>query len=435
MSDIRVGNFTASGTAGTQSVTGLPFKPTGIIFLWNPGGASSPGFSDDWHISLGAASSPADQWASWSFIEDGITGDGSSDLETGVCLQSSGAGTADLVSFDEFGFTIDWSVAAASTQVIGYMVFGDGIATKAGTYTVTSGTSDIAVTGVGFRPNAMIQAHADAWTDNPMAWAVAHFHNAWGVSAGTPTGAPGSAGNLGLAVAQQWDTGGSVSRSRSLILSAEALGRCDMASSPNPGRYLLYQYDDDGFTMRPTDGSGSSFTAAYFAFVLNGDPEAQSPSTPKAPCVGLQEAFPRETNGTTTSAGTTACRSGFLLSQDMGGAGLNLNGLTDLGVCVGMADLYGNSFAVWAGHKDNVNPTNTASHWSTTKAISFREPPSTVHMEATCSFLVPGGDVRMNYTTTSDYGPDGTSASWTGLIFTAPTLPARPTIRHNRPAL
>lgn len=114
---IAVGTFTSSGSTGAQSVTGVGFKPRYIIIGMGVGAA------DSIMAGLGWATATK-QVALFGFRSDD-TNTGGLTTNTAVVIRWCGTdgvvrGQASLTSFDEDGFTLNWS--AAEAQLLSYTV-------------------------------------------------------------------------------------------------------------------------------------------------------------------------------------------------------------------------------------------------------------------------------------------------------------------------
>jgi hypothetical protein len=150
-----------SGT-GTQSVTGVGFTPKAVIFWWvnqtahglvNTGARVSFGF-DDGTNAVGTAHHSGDGLAT--------TDSSRAFNSTNSLLLYDADQTVDSIgriqSMDADGFTLNWTTAAGSANVlIQYLAIGgDEISAFAGSFTSRSGTGSQSVTGVGFRPQGLL---------------------------------------------------------------------------------------------------------------------------------------------------------------------------------------------------------------------------------------------------------------------------------------
>lgn len=156
-----VGSFTGSGSTGNQAVTGLGFQPKAIIFFNNK--ATTDGdsaISTDGPFNFGMAVSTSSRYAQ---AEDGGTvGDSNNNIATATIIEANNAqtitGQADFVSFDAGGFTVSWATGKTSTHVFQYLAFGGSDLTNVGIKTLSTpaATGNVAYTGVGFKPDAII---------------------------------------------------------------------------------------------------------------------------------------------------------------------------------------------------------------------------------------------------------------------------------------
>lgn len=161
MLQTTVGSFTGSGSTGNQAVTGVGFQPAAILFFNNK--ATTDGDSvitTDGPFNIGMAVSTTNRFAQ---AEDGGTvGDSNNNIATATIIEADNAqtitGQADLVSFDADGFTVSWATGKTSPHVFQFIAFGGTDLTNATIKTITTPTStgNVAYTGVGFKPDAII---------------------------------------------------------------------------------------------------------------------------------------------------------------------------------------------------------------------------------------------------------------------------------------
>lgn len=115
---IKVGTFTSKASTGSQSVTGIGFKPRAIIFAMGVGAADSIVAALGW-------SDGTSQSAAFGFRSDDTnTGGLSTDTSTVIrwtSVAGVAVGQASLTSLDLDGFTLNWS--AADARVITYFAF------------------------------------------------------------------------------------------------------------------------------------------------------------------------------------------------------------------------------------------------------------------------------------------------------------------------
>ncbi len=163
---VKEGNFTKRTTTGSQSVTGLGFKPRAVIFTWTLLSGVSPLTGNSGNsIGKGFATGSSNEralstWdASQSIISNSAAGRATYN-NASVVFQNTTNGTvvavADLTSMDNDGFTLNWSLMTdAAAHTIHYYAISEEIATNAtvNTFSLTTGTGNLSVTNAGFQPN------------------------------------------------------------------------------------------------------------------------------------------------------------------------------------------------------------------------------------------------------------------------------------------
>lgn len=165
------GSFVANTSTGNQAISGLGFQPKLVLFL--AVGRTAVGEAQgDLKLCLGAASGSgaADQWAQARYVQDNVASSNCGQRSDSKCIivplgTTTVDGEASLVSFDADGFTINWSDAPASAFLIEYIAFGgagfDGKVFRYTRSTAGNGTN-VAVTGVGFTPKALMVTTAES---------------------------------------------------------------------------------------------------------------------------------------------------------------------------------------------------------------------------------------------------------------------------------
>lgn len=128
----KVGTFNQSTSTGNQSVTGIGFQPLGIMLL-STNVASSTSVSTGAKFSMGGASSSSSRFSTWL----GASGDPSvadhyHDTEKVLRVLTEGTPTevttADYVSNDSDGFTINNSAVDGTSREVLYFAFGSSTA-------------------------------------------------------------------------------------------------------------------------------------------------------------------------------------------------------------------------------------------------------------------------------------------------------------------
>ena len=156
----RVGLFTQPGSTGNHSVTGVGFQPTALILYGNSNyNESTWGANFSQSIALVTANgSAAIGGSSSNNVATAVTDRRHTQGAYTVEFSSNNYADATLVSFDADGFTLNWSLANAGGQHVGYFAIGgtDITGAKVVEHTQKTTTGTKAVTGVGFQPGLVI---------------------------------------------------------------------------------------------------------------------------------------------------------------------------------------------------------------------------------------------------------------------------------------
>lgn len=167
LTNAKSGQFGKKTSTGSQSVTGIGFQPTCVLFLHSA--LSSGGRASDAFMHFGAAKSNTERWTLSTDSNDGqAAGDADRYFSSSnVLSRNSDTGTvlnlADLTSLDSDGFTINWSSANATAEDIGFLAL-QGVDVKIGTLTVPASTGIQSISGLSFRPSAIILAGINSTT-------------------------------------------------------------------------------------------------------------------------------------------------------------------------------------------------------------------------------------------------------------------------------
>ena len=125
------GLLTQPSSTGNQSVSGLSFQPSVVLFDGGDKANVEPNFVQDAEMVFGVATSSTERAAVW--IGSGSNNSpypSDTDLSTSAVIRSLTAGTpsvdaaADFVSMDSNGFTINWSSVDATARRVGWIALG-----------------------------------------------------------------------------------------------------------------------------------------------------------------------------------------------------------------------------------------------------------------------------------------------------------------------
>jgi len=164
----KVGSFAVdiTKTVGqTQSITGLGFQPKMVFFWWGGSGSSADYVSaGNAALGTGAASSDSARWRNSTFIaDDANTSSSYKSHSLTTCIAVYGAynsidGEFDFTSMDIDGFTLDVTNQFSKTYQISYLALGGTELTNVwvNSFSTTATTGSFAITGLGFKPDAMI---------------------------------------------------------------------------------------------------------------------------------------------------------------------------------------------------------------------------------------------------------------------------------------
>jgi hypothetical protein len=160
------GTFIASTSTGLQAVTGLGFQPKALLLFGTP--QTSVGFRNGVRFGVGMSDGVTDRSAAWA-RDDAVATSNTGMRTAAKALVLLGDGTptvnaeCEVESFDQDGFTLDWTDAPSAAWVIHYMAFGgDGI-TRAVVGDIELGTAlgEFKVTEPGFRPAGTVLLFCD----------------------------------------------------------------------------------------------------------------------------------------------------------------------------------------------------------------------------------------------------------------------------------
>lgn len=163
---VKAGSFTKSTAAATasQSVTGLGFTPKCLI-LWSVGGLTSGTWVAHVMQTYGFTSGASNSYSICA-AEQNATSLATCRVRIAAkaltFLQYDGTLLAecDLSSLDADGFTLSWTTNNASAYILHYLALGGSDLTGAKAISWATGTSssNLSITGVGFKPTAVLQA-------------------------------------------------------------------------------------------------------------------------------------------------------------------------------------------------------------------------------------------------------------------------------------
>lgn len=251
---LHLGYVSAPAANGNVTVTGIPFQPVAVVF-W---GVDNP--LTNISQCFGATSGSGEEWAMWTGIRQETSGytERHREMRDDHCFymysltnHSVVQAAASMVGFTSDGFTLAFTGVGQLGRPIFYMAMGDNqiTAAHAGTFLTGASTGTTAVTGTGFRPDALIVAHQLNGSLNAQAadamWAI-------GFSDGTNQYSQHAYAQFAVA------TGGGHIHRTDGVASGFYTGL---------GSYVaaLDSFDADGFTVDVTDAYVGSHQHLYLA--------------------------------------------------------------------------------------------------------------------------------------------------------------------------
>jgi hypothetical protein len=165
---VKVGSFAKATTTGTQVIAhGLGTAPKAVI-VWAIG-ESNEDFRRSFHLSYGFSDGTTSQsmaTASFDNVAPSNTSRRQSDrLLTQIDPGEKLIAEATLVSWDADSFTINWTTNNPFPWTIGYMVLGgSNVSAKVIGWDTPSSGGAHAVTGIGFKPDAVLHAYNGLWS-------------------------------------------------------------------------------------------------------------------------------------------------------------------------------------------------------------------------------------------------------------------------------
>jgi hypothetical protein len=258
----------STGAAGTtQARTGYGFQPKALIVFGTTNTTASDvvtgGAAD---LSIGFAVSPTSRLACSCAANDNVatsdTARSSRADAVYVVTGSGGSQTAwlDIDSFDADGVTFIVDDASTSARILHVLALGGADLTNAFVSNFAAATSGAtqAVTGVGFRPDAILLLSIA----NTTAGTVVTSHALFSLGV---VGAAGAANNACVAIASQDAQASTVSKS--YCRNGESLVGWATAATIN-GRGYVSSLDADGFTV--TWNANPSAAHVYYFLAIKG---------------------------------------------------------------------------------------------------------------------------------------------------------------------
>lgn len=229
----KVGTLSCPGSTGNQAITGVGFQPKAVLF-WGNKRTSAGSSSSQFQFYVGMATSSTSR--ACAAMSNGAFRTDNRNTSCVYLVDDGGSTvlTADFVSMDSDGFTINWSTVSSGVQV-NYLALGGSDLTNAAIKQLQApaSTGSQAYTGVGFQPGAVIAVSVgDTTTPNGGALSRARF----GMGAASGSSAQ-------WATSSEWEGGSANGYQRTNQVIA-VIGNGAKVVEAN-----LTSFDSDGFTL------------------------------------------------------------------------------------------------------------------------------------------------------------------------------------------
>lgn len=174
---VAQGTITQPGSTGNQSTGGLSFQPVFVEFWW--GDATADGSAADFALGYGVGISSSSRRASFMCGDDGTTNNGGAHYaDRCIAIHIPNVffdlkGSADMVSLNSDGFTLNWTTTDGTSRVIHYRAWGGTDISNVELLTcaakTTSGTQAYTTS---FQPDAILLwgAYRTTTTGNGTGW-------------------------------------------------------------------------------------------------------------------------------------------------------------------------------------------------------------------------------------------------------------------------
>lgn len=268
---VRVGTFASKGSTGSQSITGLGFKPDVVICFLSGTYGGMPVSSPDSSVGIGFANglAAANQFAMGTYNQDAVTdilaaGSTCKDASIIFCpLQKTFISLqATLTSFDAGGFTLNWVAHSPVANInISYIAIkgGAGFSSRIGRVQLSGVTGGIvSPTGFGFAPKCGLFASASVTTLGGTFTAGDHHSMGW-VDINRNMFHTAKASRFYAGFLNAWHTSHDLHTYRYIAYNNSQIFE----------EATLQSWDADGFTMFSDVGSGSTGSLVGY-LVFNG---------------------------------------------------------------------------------------------------------------------------------------------------------------------
>lgn len=247
---------------GNQGITGVGAQPTALLIITGGDNMTALDANDSVRASIGlgwGTSSSARGGSWWGQRSARTTGDGQSVQRTNLIAVSMSnliIGTADLVSLDADGFTLNWTlVSARASYYFWVALWGTDIQVSLGAVNSDTDLGAQAVSGVGFQPEVLLlQSFARAASTVEQA---DQRYSLGAAKSATERAVIWAGGDNGAATTNESSY---LDRDKVMVFATEG-----GASPTVTAEADLQSFDADGFTLDWTDASPGAFEMLYFA--------------------------------------------------------------------------------------------------------------------------------------------------------------------------
>ncbi len=202
----KQGSFTTRTSNGSQSITGIGFRPKAVIFFWTrQTGTGFGGQNIGYNSGVGFVSGPGNQGTVSLTARDrsNRSDEGRMYSQNYSIIFLSGGGPpgllarAQFTSMDADGFTLNWTTTDGNAYIINYIALGGDITdTNVGNFTMTTVAGNQDITTIGFQPNMVLflwsftgaMDSALARSELGMGYATASSQGGWVVAGADNTG-------------------------------------------------------------------------------------------------------------------------------------------------------------------------------------------------------------------------------------------------------
>lgn len=188
LTNVKSGAIAAKTTTGNQPYTGVGFQPTALILFAGKFSTDPLDQLTNGAATFGFVTSPTARgcvaWRNKNGANPQVAKHRQSKSKVAISLTDTGVFTeADFVSFDPDGFTLNFTTAGGSADVLYYLALR-GPQFKVSSFNQPAATGDQTITGAGFTPKVSLMLSANDTTANNDA-TNAHALMSLGVATGT----------------------------------------------------------------------------------------------------------------------------------------------------------------------------------------------------------------------------------------------------------